>query len=632
MEISFSTIEQIAKENNIEIKIFAEPIHKDINEAEVSENQILKKKNEELRKQNLDLQKREQEYCNKISNLEKEKTQLEEKIGELEKEKLEKETREIEVPNEFNKIAKEIKKENTNDKEKEKIHGGTPRIENNLRGCDIKEETGVILNMPKDIVKEIEKIKNTIKSYNWNKTSDDWIVRIPLPPRYNEYKTIAVDPFSECSKTNPLYRLKKWVERIYNEKNLNLSDEKLAIICGLTKNGAYYWRKKLHKIEGKHEWGAGRWIDNRSGRIYIRAPKGYNNPYKKSRKIGDKTYLLEHRFLMEQFLIDHPEVEASKKFLIQEKYLNPKCEIHHINMNPQDNRIENLWIFKDKKAHAEGEKTIYNTLRIFIDSNLIKFKEGEYFLSDDFASSPILKSQVKKINKKNELNFEIIKEKIKKIDWKNISENWEIKIPLPPKYDNFKEITLNPTRDCSENNPLYRHKKWFERIYNDKRFLLSDAKIASMYNLTREKIRYWRQRVHKIKGRKEWGANRIIDKRSGRIWIRVPKNYDNPVVKKEDGTHRRIMMEHRYLMEQYLAKHPEWEISRKVLIDEKYLKQECQVHHINLNYQDNRLENLWVYENNSKHLSAQKKLFNFIEQLVNSGRLIFKDGKYIIAN
>lgn len=122
---------------------------------------------------------------------------------------------------------------------------------------------------------------------------------------------------------------------------------------------------------------------------------------------------------------------------------------------------------------------------------------------------------------------------------------------------------------------------------------------------------------------------RIIDKSDGRIWIRVPKSYGNPVVEKDDH-HRRLMLEHRYIMERYFAKHLELAIAQKCLIDEKYLKPECEVHHINLDCQDNRKENLWVYENNKKHKRARKSLYGLINELLTSKKVIFEKCQYFL--
>ena len=88
------------------------------------------------------------------------------------------------------------------------------------------------------------------------------------------------------------------------------------------------------------------------------------------------------------------------------------------------------------------------------------------------------------------------------------------------------------------------------------------------------------------------------------------------------------MLEHRYIIENYLSEHPELEISQNCLLDGKYLKPEYIVHHINLDTLDNRLENLWVCEGPSEHNSVHKSLLGIVEPLLKSRLLFFKEGEY----
>jgi hypothetical protein len=219
----------------------------------------------------------------------------------------------------------------------------------------------------------------------------------------------------------------------------------------------------------------------------------------------------------------------------------------------------------------------------------------------------------------------LVKEEIKKINWNSISNDWSVQV----KKNQFvqKTIIVDPTQNCSEDNPLHHHKEWLQRIVGDNRFNLTDSRLAKLCGFTRDTARYWRERAHGIKGKTEWGYERRVDEADGRIWIKVPKDYANPIVQKEDHR-RRDMLEHRYVIEQHLSRHPELEISRKCLIDGKYLKPEAHVHHINMNYQDNRIENLWVFETNKNHTDATKSLYNLVGELLTSRKIQFKDGKY----
>lgn len=160
LEIGFGTIEQIAKENNIGIKISAEPIHKDINEAEVSEIQTLSIENRELKKQILDLQEIEHNYCNKIYN--------------LEKEKLDKETREIEVLDEYKNKLHEITEGHPNDYKNREIENEIAELSGS-HGTPIKipREKKSVKILPKNSIKvekkTISKIGRINKEINSNK-------------------------------------------------------------------------------------------------------------------------------------------------------------------------------------------------------------------------------------------------------------------------------------------------------------------------------------------------------------------------------------------------------------------------------------------------------------------------------
>jgi len=473
---------------------------------------------------------------------------------------------------------------------------------------------------------KLEKIKEEIKNIDWKSISENW----SLTTRSNQYSK-ALDPTKNSSLENPLYRNKEWLNNVYNNKNWNLTDKKIANLCGVNPFVITQWRKR-HQIARKEgNWvniskskAQGRWLNLKTGRVCSAMSKDYMHPELKPLSGGG--YIRpEHTFKMEKYLANNPQLEISKKYLIQGKYLKKGIEIHHINQIKQDNRIKNLWIYENKKEHARGELTLYDTLKTHVSTNQIVFKDGKYAINQDFKSSKSHQQQIEKPINYKDMN--LVKEEIKKIDWNSISNEWSVQV----KKNQFvqKTVKVDPTRDCSKDNPLHHHKEWFQRLVSDNRFNLTDSRLAKLCGITRDTARYWRDRMHGIKGKTEWGFERRVDDKDGRIWIKVPKDYANPVVQKEDH-HRRIMLEHRYVIEQHLAKHPELEISKKCLINGKYLKPEAHVHHINLDYQDNRIENLWVFENVKEHNVATKSLYNLVESLFTKELIGFKNGKYYI--
>jgi len=70
------------------------------------------------------------------------------------------------------------------------------------------------------------------------------------------------------------------------------------------------------------------------GYIYIYAPR---HPFAK------KNYVLEHRLIVENKL---------------GRYLKPTEVVHHINMIKNDNKIENLMLFKTQKEHMSFHRKI----------------------------------------------------------------------------------------------------------------------------------------------------------------------------------------------------------------------------------------------------------------------------------
>ncbi|TFF96423.1 MAG: hypothetical protein EU544_00705 [Promethearchaeota archaeon] len=473
------------------------------------------------------------------------------------------------------------------------------------------------------------RIKKQLKQFDWYSIASDWKIKIH-PNQYSE-EDLILKPFQNCSKANPLYRHKIWLETVYNDKKLNLLDSDIAQLFGVHPSIIGRWRERFSiplKPRGK-----GSWTCKRDGRVYIRIEEeDYSHPNLKQFKNANQTYRLEHIYKMEKYLSRHPELEISKKCLIDGKYLKTDCEIHHINFIPNDNRIENLWCYESKKAHACGELTLRDVLRKLIKIDQIGFYNGSYYINKNFDYRTWEYSDLKKKLDRNNSNLPInfknlenIKKALKSIKWKNDPEFWKV-YKYNYRMQTREELKVNPYNDCNEFNPLYMHKEWFSRIYLDNRFKITDSRMGELCGISKDKARYWRDK-HNISGRKKWGMDRIVDKSDGRIWIRVPKTYKNPVVNKDDY-HRRLMIEHRYLMEKYLANHPELPIAKKCLIDGKYLKSDCEVHHINLDYQDNRLENLWVFENNEEHQKARESLYSLVDKLLEQKLIIFNNGSY----
>jgi len=71
--------------------------------------------------------------------------------------------------------------------------------------------------------------------------------------------------------------------------------------------------------------------------------KSLNHPY--ANKEG---YVREHRLIMEQYL---------------RRFLTPKEVVHHLDHNPLNNAIENLWLFSSHKEHQKYERMIEKIIK-----------------------------------------------------------------------------------------------------------------------------------------------------------------------------------------------------------------------------------------------------------------------------
>lgn len=345
---------------------------------------------------------------------------------------------------------------------------------------------------------DLEKIREMIKQINWGKLTYKY--------RKNQNSPsieIALDPYSDCSHTNPLYRNKSWLVRLYTDKNLNLSDKKLAKICGIDVSNITKWRKK-HNIPAKGRDFIGKWIEKKSGYVRMYMPKDYLHPQQKryiNRERRNSRF--EHDVIMEQYLAKHPELVQKKFGIFKEDcllrgingklYLNNNCPVHHINYIPYDNILKNFWLYESKEIHNSIEVGLYDCLSSLIKLGQIVFENGKYFFNKHF---------------------------------------------------NYKTLSK---KDINE--------------------LLNRKKTVKDY---------------------------------------------------------------RFIMEQYLSENPELEISKNYLDSNGKLKSSCRIHHINLHHEDNRLCNLWICEDISKHRQIHSSLTSLVSPLLKSGFIIFKEGKYYL--
>ncbi|TFG18783.1 MAG: hypothetical protein EU529_17075 [Promethearchaeota archaeon] len=469
-------------------------------------------------------------------------------------------------------------------------------------------------------------LKKEIKEIDWDKVSDDWVVDKLINKFTWTTKQIKLNPYKDCDKdSNPLYMHKGWLEKLYN--GLNLSDGKIAKLCGFRSSRSIWdWRKR-HGIDAKKEL---EYYIDEQGYKNILMPPDYRHPQIAT---TPRQTLGEHRIVMERFMMQNPDLEISKKYLIDGKYLTLGTIVHHINQVKSDNRIKNLWLYPNKKEHhTQAKSSLNECLSALIKIKQIIFSNGKYKFDNSFDyRNRYNKREIQEIIRLVEFkvpfeNIDEIKEEIKERDWEKISDNWKVFINKYRTSAGSGEETmlLDPYSDCSNSNPLYMHKGWLETIVNDNRFNLTEPRLGELCGISRGMAHYWRETIHKIK-RAKIGFIRFLDA-TGYIRIKVPDSYKNPFVQKLKIPFN-IMREHRYIAERSLAKSSNSELKKRFLIDGKYLPPHIHVHHINLDKLDNRPENLYITDD---HKMIHSQLSSLLDQLMKNDLIGFKKGRYFL--
>jgi len=199
--------------------------------------------------------------------------------------------------------------------------------------------------------------------------------------------------------------------------------------------------------------------------------------------------------------IERPKIDIRKE--PKNKIRREKIDLH----TPAKNKIErpNIDIHKEPRNKIQREKIDVHTparnkiKRMKVDIN----KEPKNKIQSYKSTSEITKSKIEHIPTEAlqstirageiQLSLEQIKLEMKKIHWKSISENWTIKV------SGNKEITLNPYAPPSKENPLYKHKKWLQTVYNHKKWNLNDNKLTAISGVSYKAISNWRKKYEVAK-------------------------------------------------------------------------------------------------------------------------------------
>ncbi len=286
--------------------------------------------------------------------------------------------------------------------------------------------------LSKELIEKREKIRN----FNWN-INIDWMIPVGIHGDLS-----ILNPNKYCSFDNPLYKHKLWLKRVYEDEELDLNGVEIAKICSLKdQKPISYWRKRLG-IPKKRK---GIFL-NKSGHKLVLTPNSYIHPQR-----GRLYQRAEHTLIMERYLnknlsrrqlATHPDLIQG--WLGEEEYFYIKkdCHVHHINFVGLDNRIENLWLFSSNRAHGLVVNELHQCLSILIKLHQIFFKEGMYFLNEDFDCLQLERDDIR-----SKLNLNIV-----------------INHSLSRFYDKRRN-SFSVAMSASYNNPFISPKKGIDYVY-----------------------------------------------------------------------------------------------------------------------------------------------------------------------
>ena len=154
------------------------------------------------------------------------------------------------------------------------------------------------------------------------------------------------------------YNNREWLNEQYTIQG-KLGRE-IAEECTVSEPAIYYWLKKFN-IKRRTNTETRMGINNpnwKGGKIkhhgYVRILRP-NHP-----RANRDGYVLEHIIIMEELL---------------NRFIKIKEKVHHINGIRDDNRLENLYLCKDKSEHQKIEHSLSNCLPELIENRYLIFNK-----------------------------------------------------------------------------------------------------------------------------------------------------------------------------------------------------------------------------------------------------------------
>lgn len=213
-----------------------------------------------------------------------------------------------------------------------------------------------------------------------------------------------------CGKE--FYRKKYLIEHAKDKNNMTCSRK-----C------CYTLRKTLYKGEGNHQYG----LKGELNASWKDGTRDYPNHYKMVTDIS-------HPFRNEYNLIPVYVLVAEKYLLTDEnsvdingnKYLNPKCVVHHKDFDKKNDNPENLYIFDDTSKHVLYHN-IYPTKHFSVEEfeEYYKDKYIDKILNDDWLYRAYVEFDlsVNQISSYFDIPYKSIASQVEKLNLKPLKQD-----------------------------------------------------------------------------------------------------------------------------------------------------------------------------------------------------------------
>lgn len=183
-----------------------------------------------------------------------------------------------------------------------------------------------------------------------------------------------------CLNCGEVFEVEPWKKQKFCSRQCAVTfrrgktyEERVCLRCGKTFKAEPWKKQKFCSVECGIEYNRGK---------PRRHPPKCSNRNPRSRyhvmtlENGKKVVL--HRYLMERKL---------------GRSLTSSEVVHHIDMDPLNNTIENLYLYPNESEHQKGHASLRKLVPFLLEKKVIKFESGNYYINEEFFEETQTKAE-----------------------------------------------------------------------------------------------------------------------------------------------------------------------------------------------------------------------------------------------